>query len=241
MSSVLASDLFAFVTTDRLTKIRQHLDRRFIVRGATSVNKLLRLAKPFLRLLDHFLHPILPFMFLFISVSFESGVDSGPTRMNSPGGPIRISRMMAEPRSENAAKHATAAHDQVPMDFPIAVLTVHDSLAARSGRVTGNGRPARVDMALAVAPYGPGRRRIVCCYLSGFICGRRVPLATENECARLARLEQGGPNYSFPRGFGRVGCCWLRIRASRAFGTIHLCAPSEPRAPNGSPAFAGKR
>lgn len=87
--------------------------------------------------------------------------------------------MMAEPRSENAARHATAAHDKVPMDFPIAVLTVHDSLAARSGQVTGNGRPARVDLALTVAPYGSGRRRIVCCYLSGFICGRRVPLATE--------------------------------------------------------------
>ena len=50
MSGVLASDLFAFVTTDRLTNIRQHLGRRFIVRGVTSVNKLLRFAKPYLRL-----------------------------------------------------------------------------------------------------------------------------------------------------------------------------------------------
>ena len=73
MSGVFSSDLFSFGTTDCLTKIRQHLGSRFVICRATRINKLPRFAKPFLRFLDHFLHPIMSLTVFLDRFTFCSG------------------------------------------------------------------------------------------------------------------------------------------------------------------------
>ena len=46
MSRVLASNLFAFITTDRLTKIGKDFSRSLVIRRSPSVNELRRFAQP---------------------------------------------------------------------------------------------------------------------------------------------------------------------------------------------------
>ena len=64
MSGVLPGDLLAFVAADRFAKVREDLGRGLVVRRAPLFHELGCLAKPYLRLFDHLLHPLLPLALL---------------------------------------------------------------------------------------------------------------------------------------------------------------------------------
>ena len=69
---------------------------------------------------------------------------------------------------------------------------VQDALAdSKSDKITRRDWHGKccVTCGVDIALCGPGRRSVVCCHLSRFIRGRRVPLAAESGCVALvARL-----------------------------------------------------